>query len=1097
MRKWMIIAAAALIALSCSREMEPDWDRVVDEPEGKVQITFSVTGDQLATKADLGEDPQLETMHVAVFGGSGYLKEYDEATLKSTGTHKYVFNIDEKGDTTWKVVPEFTYTVSITLSNTPRRIHFLGNAPSSIPFGKDYEVLPTLLGEKTTGFWQMLELDQISALKDSTGNYLTPDGEGGYRERKSGEPYAPSDTLQQAFTHIPLIRNWAKIELQAEPAVNTTNPEKNSNFIPISFAVVNVPKKGTLVPYGGVNGFIPNYKDLSFEALRSDTLKYEGNLPASVEFDSYIPDTTAFQTFTGRVKKYVETLPEKDSDKENYTVYLYERPVPDANIPPTSVIVYGMYTDTLDTSLSPKEKKAGGVLCYYKVDLMTGNEYYPVLRNFKYTVKIEKISARGHKTPEEAYAAAGSADVSADINASTLPDISDGTRRMAIQPWMSKTYIQSQKDSIFVTFYNNINGAHPVPDTTSVSKGHFTYELIPKTAGIVKGVTIGEAVKDSTRSDYGWRPIHFEIASPEEAVARTQTLRIMCKVNPSDKDESPLYRDVVISLLPTQPMRVTCEKPRVLLVTGEKQRVDVDIPDGLVESMFPLHFIIEAKDLTLTPDTSVEDNNLPVISETSIIGNYPSFHYQRTLEWSEYKTLPGKLDYEDDSRWRTFSSYFKTNCEQSATKVFVANEYFETDSTYFSNYASFRDPKFTTPIPREKDSVVKVSAKLMVDQQSYVPVYLALEGLEPAAGSGITWDDVKGMYKFSPESADMLFKLKTRVKTGDVSVTLQSEDASYEPVVLKPWHFKDAKVMDMATPSGSKHTDGTHANVVAGHVNSETGKKLLVGYFTDKDAPKPQTTIKDLIGVVSDDGKTTWNDGGPISSTARELYREKWMKTEAGTDSISLTLSAVGYVEEPITAPRFKGHIYTCDFRYAKEWNELINSKYTKEDDVYDYRIQRTSTVDDDPESCKFTLNITANKPLEAHGSSSTDGIVLPAGGHYVIEVNIGSDHDDVFLFYNQLFYYVDSGTVLKPRSVDPKPDGSIYYGYQGNNQEYMWNLPIGETGGRLVIDAPSGKDVVINRLLAKGFHGILKDTADTGGGDLDLGEGLGDGGSL
>ena len=1102
MRKWMIIVAAALMALSCSREKELDW--VDDEPEGEVEITFSVTGDELATKADpeetLGESPHLKTMHVAVFGGSGYLKEYKEATLKSTGTYPYEYK-DDKGNPKSKDVPAFTYTVSITLSNTPRRVHFLGNAPTSIPFGKDYEVLPALLGERVTGFWQMKALDNISAMKDGDGDYVTPDedAEGGYRKRQKGEPYVPSVDLQNEFKNIPLIRNWAKIELQAEPAVNSTSPEKNSNFIPISFAVVNVPKKGTLVPYGGVDGFIPNYKDLSFNDLRSKEHNYGGNLPASVPFDSTIPSETDFENCENGVKRYST---EAHIDDEAYTAYLYERPIPDANIPPTSVIVYGKYTDTGDSSLTPEEKAAGYALCYYKVDLMTGNEYYPVLRNFKYTVRIEKISARGHKTPAEAYAAAGSADVSADINASTLPDISDGTRRMAIQPWMSKTFIhkEDKKEQLYVVFYNNINVTNPTPNLSPAADSCVTYRLIPSTAGIVKDVTLGEPVKDPTKSNYGWRPISFAIASPEEAIGRTQTLRILCKVDPSDKDESPLYRDVVISLLPKQPMRVSCEEPRLLRVTGEKQRVDVDIPDGLVESMFPLHFMIEAKNLTLTPDTSVDGNNLPVISETSIIGNYPSFHYQRTLEWSEYKTLPGKLDYEDDSHWRTFSSYFKTNCENSATEIYVANEFFETKSTAFSNYASFRDPKYITPIPRKEGAEVNVSAKLMVDQQSYVPVYLALEGLEPAAGSGITWDDDKEMYKYTPnpESADMLFKLKTRVKTGDVSVTLQSEDVSYEPVVLKPWHFNEAKVMDMATPSGSKHTDGTHANVVAGHVNSEAGKKLLVGYFTDKDAPKPQTTIKDLIGVVSDDGKTTWNDGGPISSTARELYREKWMKTEAGAESISLTLSAVGYVEEHITAPRFKGHIYTCDFRYANEWKELINSKYTKEDEVYDYRIQRTATVDDNPLTCKFTLNITANKPLEAHGnSSSPDGIVLPAGGHYVIEVNIGSDNNDVFLFYNQLFYYVDNGTVLKPRSVDPKPDGSIYYGYQGNNQEYIWSLPIGETGGRLVIDAPSGKDVVINRLLTKGFHGILKETADTGGGDVDFGEGLGDGGEL
>lgn len=1085
MRKWMVIAAAALAALSCSREREQD---LLVEPEGKVEVVFKVAGDQLPTKA-LGEAHQLETMHIAVFGGSGYLKEYVKAEKISEGTYDYHY-YDASHVEQVKTVPMFVYKVQITLSNSSRRVHFIGNGPSSIRFGKDYEVLPSLLGEKETGYWQMITLDNVSALQDSDGNYLTPDGEGGYKIHKPGDPYVPSEALEKAFQKVPLIRNWAKIELEAE------DPDK-SNFTPISFAVVNVPQKGTLVPYGGVKGFITNYKDLSFEELRGDEYKYGGNLPAAVQFDASVPGASDFIDFTNGVKHYAKDAPE---DNEDYAAYLYERPVPDANIPPSSVIVYGKYYNPDDlSSLTEEEIEAGGALCYYKVDLMEGSEYYPVLRNFKYRVKIDKISARGHATPEEAFAAAGSADVSADINASTLPDISDGTRRMAVQPWMSKTFIRAEdkKEQLYVKFYNDINGDNPAPNLTAEC---VDYELIPATAGIVKGVEIGEAVKDTTRIDYGWRPISFAIASPDEAAGRTQTLRIKCKVDPDDKNESPLYRDIVISLLPTQQMRVTCENPRVLLVTGEPQRIDVDIPDGLVESMFPLHFIIEAKNLTLTPDETVEGNNLPVISETSIIGDYPSFHYQRTVEWSEYKDLPAKLDYEDDSRWRTFSSYFKTNCEISATEVYVANEYFYTKSTSFTNYASFRDPKFTTPIPREMYAPVNVSARLMVDQGSYEPVYLTLQGLEPAEGSGISWDADKGMYKYTPSSGDMNFLLRTRVTTGDVSVTLSSEDDTYEPAVLMPWHFTDAKVMDIATPNNNTHTGGEYANVVAGHVNSVANKKLFIGYFTDPGSPRPQTTIKDLYGVASDDGKTTWNDGGPISTTAQQFYREKWLKTLAGMDPISITLSAVGYVEEPISAPRFKGSIYSYELRNANDWNSLVGSEtHLEEEGEYDYFIEKQVTSTDFPdEKGKFRINLSGNEQVRTHTTGETvDGIVLPAGGHYEIEVNIESDHGDIFLYYDQLFYYEDGGTVLKPRAIEPYPDGSIYYGYQGNNREYIWGLPYGVTGGKLVLDAPAGRDIVLNRLIMRGFHGILNSSGDTGGGDIEFGDDLSEGGNL
>lgn len=1085
MRKWIVIAAAALAALSCSREKEQE---LLVEPEGKVEVTFTVTGDQVATKT-LGEAHQLETMHIAVFGGSGYLKEYVPATLLSTGTYEYHY-YDASHHEQVRPVPEFTYSVYITLSNSSRRVHFIGNGPASIPFGRDYEVLPALLGEKETGYWQVITLDHITALQDAEGNYLTPDGNGRTRVRQQGEAYIPSVELQQAFSRVPLIRNWAKIELRAKPA-------EQSNFTPISFAVSNVPKQGTLVPYGGVKGFITNYKDLSFEDLRSDEYNYGGNLPASVEFDSYLPSASDFVNFTGGAKRYAENAP---ADNENYAVYLYERPIPDANIQPSYVIVYGRYYNPDDlSSLTQEEIDAGGALCYYKVDLMTGSEYYPVLRNFKYLVKIDKISARGHATPEEAAAAAGSADVSADINASALPDISDGTRRMAIQPWMAKTFIhqESKQEQLYVTFYNDINGDNPAPNLSLAADSCVTYELIPASAGIVKDVEIGEADADPTHSNYGWRPVSFAIASPDEAAGRTQTLRIKCKVDPNDENESPLYRDVVISLLPTQPMRVRCENSRVLLVTGEKQRVDIDIPDGLVESMFPLHFMIEAQNLTLTPDTSVDDNDLPVISETSIIGDYPSFHFQRTLTWDEYIKLDAKLDLEDESLWRTFSSHFITNCEDSATEVFVSNEFFYTGSASFTNYASFRGSRFTTSVPCEAGRSVTVTSQLMSSSHLSSRVYLDLVGLKPADGSGIEKDADTGEYYFDPSALTMNFNLVTTTDDGEVSVTLRSKDLGYEAATIRPWRFRDMKIVDMATNNNADHKGVQFNQVAFGNVTPlEKNPGLLISYYTDPESYKFLTGNQKLqfsvpassgVGSVGD-----WNDNGNISTTAQDYYREKWFNVVAGTDPVSVTLSAAGYKEETVTAPRFKGDIYSLTISSAGDLSSLAGGSLSK-------KVSSSSNNANLPSST-FNVqlsSITEGKTIEKQ--DTPDRIVLPAGGQYELEASISSDNGDVYFYYAQIFYHVDGTTAMKPNSydVDPDPDGSIYSPYLGNNYEYYWNLPYGETAGKLVMKAPSNRDIVITRIVLRGFHGVLNDSGHAGGGDVGFDGDLNNGGNL
>ena len=1049
MRKWMLILVAALGALACSRERERE---LALEPEGRVEVMFSVTGEQPATKA-LGEAPGLKTLHVAIFGSSGYLKEYLEAEKVSEGTYEYTFKDQNEQDQT-ETVPSYTYKVSIALSNSGRRVHFIGNGPSSIPFGRDYEILPGLLGEEETGFWQMVTLPNVTAKQDEDGNYVYNG-----QVRNPGDPYEPSAELQKAFTNIPLIRNWAKIELMSD------DPSQ-SHFIPHSFAVVNVPKHGTLVPYGGTKGFITNYKDLSYEQLRSSEYNYGGNLPTGVEFDHDPPSAQDFVNCKNGVKSYSKDNPQD----EEHTVYLYERPVPDVNMQPSFVIVYGEFFEENATSFNPGE----GFMCYYKVDLMEGSKYYPVLRNFKYKIQIEKISARGHDTPEAAAAAAGSADVSADINASTLPDISDGTRRMAVQPYMSKAFIGSDafKEQLYVVFYDDINGAHPAPNRNAES---VTYELIPENAGIVKDPKIGAAFTDDPDAqNYGWRPVSFAVADPSEASARTQILRIKCKTHPEDENESPLYRDVVISLLPTQTMRVSCEHPRVLLVNGEEQRVDVAIPDGLVESMFPLHFLIEAKNLTLTPDNTVDGNNLPVVAQNG------TFRYQRTLEWEEYKGLDTKLDYEDETLWRTFYSYFKTNCEESATEIEVTNDYFYTGSTSFTNYESFRDPHYTTSIPRRTGADVSVAAQLMTATQELKPVYLELKGLEPADGSGIQ-QNAEGEYYYTPTAQAMTFNFKTTVDDGDVSVTLTSRDYAYEPAVLTPWHFKDVKIMDMATPNGNTHFGNQSANVVYGHVNFRGAKQVLVGYFTDAGSPRPRTSFASLTGLKT--SNMSWNDSGPISATGQELYRERWLETLAGPDPVSFTLSAVGYVEETASAPRFYGSIYTLDVANTTDWDKFAANGY----------FQREVSVSETTVKGILHFAISGDKEISSNG----DRLVLPAGGKYELEASITSTNRDVFLFYAQIYYILDGSTPLKPRTVEPDPDGSIYYGYLGNNYEYMWNLPYGESAGKLVIEAPSTQDIVINRFIMRGFHGVLNGSGDAGGGDYGFDGGLNDGGAL
>ena len=1187
MRKFLHILLLLLPLFACTRELDPvvPVEPENDAPEGTVLVnfSFSVPAEDPATKA-LGEESQLTTMHLAIFGSSGYYKDYKEATR----VYKYIDDEQQErfyplkeertfyrddGSSYTKTVDVYHFQAEVNLANTARVIHFIGNGPATIRVGNAAEVLPSeLSGEGETGFWQMVRLPAIKA-KTAIGidpetkkeyEYFVDQNGGTYGDDPN-DRYVISDETKKYFQFhlkgydengnpdfstergIPLIRNWAKVTLK-----NATG----SNFTPISFAVVHVPKQGTLVPYGGKSGFIEDYQDQAFDYLidPDGLYAYKGNLPEKENmFDETIPDASFFDgtatTSNENVKQYdveydsnwTTEHGEGFSEDDEPAVYLYERPVPTDNIQPSYVIVYGTYLraddpifmaanagdgwptrdeynnnpegystfltqHTKDESLTFTEYYEG-VKCYYKVDFMAGGEYYPILRNFKYQVEISRISARGHSTPEDAAYSAGSADVSANINASHLADISDGTRRMVVQPWMAQTFIEADDPDedapvhLHVKFFDDINDENGEDgginyDEERDGKRCVTWSFVEEQDnGVISDIFIGPAPKPSESETYnpdvhGWRPVYFRVLEPDKHVAKTQTLRISCMSYLDDTDEKPLYRDIVITLQPRQEMRVRCERESIPKQAKESQTVTISIPDGLPRSMFPLEFIVEPEQATLTPSTATDTENLPVSSGKSIIPGKEgktAIQFKRTVSWDLYKNTAAQDVFRDETRWRSFHCHFISNCSDNATVVWVADKagYFlagednERAHDGFTNYSSFHTPTFKTSIPREIPEVndpanVKVETGVYSEdlgKDNYF--FMEAVNLTPVSAEGATFEPVEGeenLYKFVPGTVTIVFDFKTKVADGNVSLKFKTADDAYVEASLTPSHFRNVGIVE-----GLERNTNSGSDVAYRHVSPVDDKYFLVSCYTDQKDPTPQISVKDWNGV-----KQNSNSFSAIG----DYYRERWFQTVAGTDPVSLTLSAVGYVEESVSAFRYKGNIYNWD----------INSTTLK-------GLADGASIgkDETKNSVKgsFSLNITST--VEGKTPATHDnGILLPRGGHYNINAGIGSNNSDVFLYYIQFHYLIVDGTPQKPydSSVEPHPDGSSYSAYPGNEYVYMWSIPWGETAGSLELTAPAGRDIVITRMILRGFHGILLDTSDTGG-DIGLGDNLNDGGGL
>lgn len=1065
LRIWLGVLLS-LAALSCVRETETEFTRpaATGVVEGqKVHITFDVLGFGPETRT-LGEgdgENDLQSLHLAVFGGSGYLKEYAEAICERAGTYTYEAE-DTHGNPVSRTVPKYTFAVDLAMSDSPRTVHFMGNGPSIIDFGWMTTVMPQQLSQNgEMGYWQVLSLpDGIRAKRDADGNYLDRDDN---IIPEGGTGFVADPATEALFQNIPLIRNWSKIVLSAS---------EDSNFTPYSFAVVNVPSRGAMAPYSADTGFLQNYQNLSFTTLEDD-IRYPANLPVGTVFDMTIPPLEAFQPASEQF--CTQGVADARTGHEG-AVYLYERPAPNDVIPPTFVIIYGHYHNLTD-STEPEGDY------FYKVDLMEtkktviegephwNSRYYPIYRNFKYQILVSKILSKGHDTPAAAAAAAGSADVSADITTGNLSDISDGIGRLHITPWLSQTFTVAHDDpehplQVLSAWFGTTDGTPYLDDRVRVEL------LAPEDGGapILSNLHIGPASTDE--GSKGWRTISFNNVAPGKTM-RSQKIRVT-----GVHDDGRLYRDVTITIQPIQPMSVRCGEERIPARKGTAQTVIIDIPDGLTQSMFPLDFVIEAENMTLTPDNTVPGNNLPVQSGTTIslsdgFEGKPAFQFIRTLTWQDYLELER---YEDDEEvmWRSFTSYFLTNRAESASKVWVYNEFFDEAYTSFThfNFKYFKDMAFTIPIPEAEETSLPMHFEMIEDPDGVYPtdyprILISLRGLRMNldALEGLSPGPEEGTYYLKPTTRVITLPLITRTNNpNEMKVDLTALD--YEPGHLEPYHFPMVKLLDgHPILSGTDGwASGSWSNVAWGYVNNDNNKYVIIGYKDDLNKLNTPVTVTIIQGLrhFSDNDTTpvTVTPTGPRNANGDVNYHEIQLRSVGGGNShpnIAFDLSSPGYVTEHVLAGRFVGNIRTM---------RVTSSNAFKSGNTYGFS-QANPSFSQEEDNGKVTVAF-------SEIAKDPDGkVTFAAGGTY--SISITSQRDNQRLFYVDLFFRLDGKTVLGPESFGLSEAGTITR-YPGSNNQFVWSIPYGDpsTTHTLSFKAPDNADVVLTTMYIKAFNGTF-----------------------
>lgn len=766
-----IILLAAFLA-GCAKETPEQDEWLGPLPEGDALVTFSVRFPEPvvlgpATKA-MADTPSISSLKIAVFGSSGFLKEYRDVESFTAAT-------------TNGPSPVYTFRTKMNLTDSKNlRVHIIANGPDKLPWL--YEDAALCSGAYTTGtqdaYWCRFVLPN-GVMAKREYNATTQAMEYVKRQDPVDEQwyFVVDDSVEALFQNLPLVRNFAKLTVESTTPQLVLNPTT-------TVAVVNVPDRGSVAPYNAeTSQFMSGYKDISYADMIN-------------EYPGYTPDDM--------------TITQTDASAVPFTngsIYMYERPIPTSN--PTYLIIHGTYyPKVLDGEGKPTYDANHNLIvdttnptdCYYRIDLTDDNGYYAIYRNFRYRIRITGVSKAGASTPAAAGSTGGSGDVSSNTEAQNLTDISDGYGRIMVE-YTSKTLVEETTEvELKYKFIPDVEHDTPNNDavTITIYPGGSAGDVIKNSTTIS---TTGKTTVGGNEGDHGiividatddpnddFRTLRFSTTAPI-SIKKNQTIRISGHIS----ETAVVYRDITYYLMERQNMAVSCT-PSVEDVMGKQVNLNIGIPKDLPESMFPLIFNIEAEKLSLTPYIAPEweDENLPVESGTTLVPNksYPSFHFKRTLSYDEYtgtglyagKGLP------DGDGGVVMTCHFKTNKDQSASNIYVSNEYFNKASTSFDNYHmyNFTGLKFNRNWLTAVDSPVTFSFYMdSADPQLETgrSVEVRLNGLVPANNDVLTplpGTTDRYTYIHANSNTYVTFALKTeRGFNGEYGVSLSSP--AYNP----------------------------------------------------------------------------------------------------------------------------------------------------------------------------------------------------------------------------------------------------------------------------------------------------------------------------
>jgi len=816
MKKTIYILFALLFVLaSCVQELEPNGPRFKAAETGLVEVKMDLVIPsaqiQAFTKANtFSHKPQIDYIRVAVFGTSGFPQAYSLAEPVNT----YATENDSV----------FTFKVLLPIYEGEAHVHIIANGDETIPFvnensdDMDEESIMTAMHTQNNvgAFWARVILpDGILPVTNEYGIYQTDANTGNF---------VPSNETKEAFRNLVLIRNFAEVTFTIGDDVD--------NFTDVSWTLVNVPTKGSVAPMSSSYSqiFVDDYKEYEYDAssarMKKGTTTYQGFVYNDDPMDFTVPADAE--------------LPLEIGDSG----FLYERVLPTQKA--TCILVRGKFHND-------------NYYTYYRLDLTDENVggYFPIYRNYKYQMKIRKVNNRGAKTPGEAMNRDSGGNVSQSLEAKKLTDISDGTSRLYVE-YVEKNFTSGGTKGLWVYYKPDVENR---PD--SVNNTSITVTVKPDGSALAEGTptTLTPTSESSVTGKYYYE---FELNGQDNDNDLVSVLQITANNGKSGDAKSTLYRDITLRVMHKMDMTLTLV-PKQVSSQGDTTLLNIGLPDGLPSSMFPLEIYIEDVNHTIYSTGSDGHGNdiiVPVKADKSIVdGTTNSFYFIRTVNESEYLAN------------HTISTEFRTNKDASATTIYVANEYFKTQSINLLNDGLYVNPSKTT-VPFNTTSVT-------VEVEFADP---ANKSWTVTAGSGITSVRDTSGATFTGGTGNGIFVLNFPANNSTTAAVTRTATVTYANTPHTITIIQNPLQFSVTTDNPTVNFNATTATVT---IHAEEGKSWTASI----DGPTGVSSSTYGLSETSGTGTKTLTVTLPVNSTnnARNFTVTATMTDPSGTASATIT----------------------------------------------------------------------------------------------------------------------------------------------------------------------------------------------------------------